>query len=574
VSGARTLLRAAANPNYRRVLGSLAVSASGDWLYVVGFMVWVFARTNSPGWVAAAAIVRLLPYVVFGTLGGAVADRYGPRRVMVAADLTRIGIMLVLTAVIAAGAPVLAGIVLAAVSTTVATVYRPAVAALTPQLVGEDDLAAANSAGEVIQSLALLLGPAAGGLLLAWTSPAVAVGVNALTFAVSALLVAGVRLAPAASPVPAGEGTRLAAEGTAPAGEGGQAESGSTGSGGRTADLLRSRPVAVLLALVFVSCYLYGSENVVYLLLAHDQLGTGAQGFGYLLGASGLGGLLAAGLPGAVFDSGRPGRVLLVTCMAIGLPMALLSLVHQQGVAYPLVLLEGVGGIVLDIVVVTLLQRLAPAGMIGRVFGLLTALAAGGTIAGSLVSGAVVSTLGLSRTLLLTGLLVPVAALVASPVLAAIGRTNDQRRGALAGRVAVLEGLHIFEGASRAALEEVAAGMTEESVPAGTVVVREGEPADDFFVITEGAFGVTTVGTPAPELGPGDYFGEIGVLQHRPRTATVRAVTAGVLYRVPGTRFAAAVATAPILPSTLRQGIDVRLGRTSAVTHPARTSAA
>jgi MFS family permease len=125
VSGARTLLRAAANPNYRRVLGSLAVSASGDWLYVVGFMVWVFARTHSPGWVAAAAIMRLLPYVVFGTLGGAVVDRYGPRRVMVAADLIRIGIMLVLMVVIATGAPVLAGIVLAAVSTTVATVYRP-----------------------------------------------------------------------------------------------------------------------------------------------------------------------------------------------------------------------------------------------------------------------------------------------------------------------------------------------------------------------------------------------------------------------------------------------------------------
>ena len=569
MSGARTLLRAAANPNYRRVLGILAVSASGDWLYVVGFMVWVFTRTNSPGWVAAAAIVRLLPYVVFGTLGGAVADRYGPRRVMVAADLIRIGIMLVLMAVITVGAPVLAGIGLAAVSTTVATVYRPAVAALTPQLVGEDDLAAANSAGEVIQSLALLLGPAAGGLLLAWTSPAAAVGVNALTFAGSALLVAGVRVAPAASSVPSSGDEGPAAEGSEPA-DGGQGEPGGSG---RTADLLRSRPVLVLLALVFVSCYLYGSENVVYLLLAHDHLGTGAQGFGYLLGASGLGGLLAAGLPAAVIDSRRPVRVLLVTCLAIGMPMALLSVVHHQAVAYPLVLLEGVGGIVLDIVVVTLLQRLAPAGMIGRVFGLLTALAAGGTIVGSLVSGAVVSTLGLSRTLLLTGLLVPVAALAATPVLAEVGRTSGERRDALAGRVAVLEDLHIFEGASRAALEEVAAGMTEEAVPAGTVAVREGAPADDFFVITDGAFAVTTGGSPAPQLGPGDYFGEIGVLQHRPRTATVRAVTAGVLYRVPGTRFAAAVASAPVLPSTLRQGIDVRLARTSALARRAGTSA-
>ena len=76
----RGLVRAAfASRDFRYLAASLTVSQVGDWLYGVALVVYVFDQTGSPAWVAASAILRLAPYVLFGAIGGAVADRYDRR---------------------------------------------------------------------------------------------------------------------------------------------------------------------------------------------------------------------------------------------------------------------------------------------------------------------------------------------------------------------------------------------------------------------------------------------------------------------------------------------------------------
>jgi CRP-like cAMP-binding protein len=78
-------------------------------------------------------------------------------------------------------------------------------------------------------------------------------------------------------------------------------------------------------------------------------------------------------------------------------------------------------------------------------------------------------------------------------------------------------------------------------------VVRQGQPPDDLYVVVEGSFEVTSSGGRARRptfvraLGPGDVFGEIGLLEARPRTATVTATTAATVYRIPGQEFLRAV---------------------------------
>lgn len=110
---------ALAHRDFRLLLGGQAVSATGDWLYNVALVVYVLDQTGSGTWVAATSLVRFLPYVLFGTFGGVIADRYDRRRVMIVADVARAVVMTALTLVAGAEGkgPALAAITLAGAST-------------------------------------------------------------------------------------------------------------------------------------------------------------------------------------------------------------------------------------------------------------------------------------------------------------------------------------------------------------------------------------------------------------------------------------------------------------------------
>jgi CRP-like cAMP-binding protein len=133
--------------------------------------------------------------------------------------------------------------------------------------------------------------------------------------------------------------------------------------------------------------------------------------------------------------------------------------------------------------------------------------------------------------------------------------------------VAVLERLRLLDGAGRAALERLAAAVEEEPVPAGTVVLRQGDPADDLFVLVEGFLLVdhdeSTGSRRVNEMVAPDYVGEIGLVERVPRTATVTAQTDTLLWRIPGALFLDAVSGGPALNPALAAGISTRLARTT-----------
>jgi MFS family permease len=539
--------------DFRLLLGGLAVSSVGDWLYSVALVVYVWERTQSPGWVALVTIVRLVTALVFGTFGGLVADRYDRRRVMLVADLVRAAIMAVLGLVVASGASAAVVLAIACLSSIVSTVYRPASAALTPALVGEADLAAANALNETVENLALLIGPAVGGALLVAAPAEVAITLNGLTFLASGVLVALVRHRAPASVTgdEAPFGQRLA--------EGVRSITGSPDA-------------ALLIGLTVATTYMYGAESVLFVLVAEERLGIGAGGIGFLLAAAGLGGLAAAAVTGRLEGVRDPGRVLLLSSFMIGGPLLALAFIRNPVLAYVILLVEGFGGILFDVLVATLLQRTVPRDVLGRVFGIYGSAAVAGMLLGSMVAPVVFGLAGLPAALAVAGLTVPVLALAALPRLTALGRSADRRRRELAERVELLDRLRIFEGAPGTAVESVAASLVPESVHPGDVVIREGDPADDLFVVRSGRLEVLSAGEAGVDqvhvrsLGPGDYFGEIGLLERIPRTATVRATTEGDLYRIDGDGFLEAVGQAPGLPGVLRLGVAHRLART----HPSR----
>jgi CRP/FNR family transcriptional regulator, cyclic AMP receptor protein len=79
----------------------------------------------------------------------------------------------------------------------------------------------------------------------------------------------------------------------------------------------------------------------------------------------------------------------------------------------------------------------------------------------------------------------------------------------------------LFKGLSKRDLEFLASRVDELSLKPGQTVIREGQPTEAFFILESGKVNVTRAGKPAVQLGPGEFFGEIGMLDQGPATATV-----------------------------------------------------
>ena len=83
----------------------------------------------------------------------------------------------------------------------------------------------------------------------------------------------------------------------------------------------------------------------------------------------------------------------------------------------------------------------------------------------------------------------------------------------------------LFSGCSRRDMQTIARVVKDIDHPAGTVIAREGDPGIGLFIIVEGTTEVTIGGRRKAKLGPGDFFGEIALLDGGPRTATVTAAS-------------------------------------------------
>ena len=122
-----------------------------------------------------------------------------------------------------------------------------------------------------------------------------------------------------------------------------------------------------------------------------------------------------------------------------------------------------------------------------------------------------------------------------------------------------LEGLWLFSSLSREELERVARWTDELEVPAGRELAQEGSFAHEFFVIEDGAAAVTKDGERIAELGPGDFFGEIGLLETERRTASVVASTPMRLIVMFQREFKQMEREMPAVAERLRAAIRARL---------------
>ncbi len=321
--------------------------------------------------------------------------------------------------------------------------------------------------------------------------------------------------------------------------------------------------LSTVIALVFVMYAVRGAEMILLVLIADDQLGLGAAGVGLLLGAIGLGALAALPFADQIADSRNPGLVLTGAVAATGVPFFALAMTSSPLVAFVALVALGAGVVAFELLSTVLLQRLTRRDRLGRVFGLVGSASNGGKLAGAVLAPALVAVAGLEVAVAVCGAAVCLAALVSSSRLQALTALTADRRRVLEPRVKVLASLGVFAGTSQQTLEMLAAYVTEEQVAAGTVVIREGDTADDLYVIRDGTFSVSVGTRQVNSMGPGQWFGEIGLLHHRPRTATVTATTPATVWRIPGSVFLDALYHGSSEPSALVEVMAERLARTS-----------
>ena len=524
----------------------------GDWAYNVALVVYIYQHTHSAAWVSAATLGRMIPRFFASPYGGVIAERFERIHVMITADLVRFMLMGSLTVLAVADGPPWAVIALAAGCSVAACVYDPSMAAMTPQMLGEDDLAAGNALNEIINNVAVIAGPAVGAIVLALGSSSIVFGIDAATFAISAAILSRVRIRSTPTDVTS---------------DGGPIKQMAVGikaiAGSPTALLLTAFPIATTL--------LYGADTVLFVFLSKDKLGTGAEGYGYLLVALGVGGLIAAAFVNRLASLPKLSLILAIGMIVYAAPTALLVSIHSPTLAFIIEVVRGVATLIVDVLAMTALQRSLAPELISRVFGVFWAIIIGGLSVGAFVTPFLLRYAGLDTSLLLAGLVIPGLVVVAYPRLALLDRVVSQQAEILAPRVRVLEQLGIFAAASQNVLERLAKGIEEIVAEPDAAIVREGEDADALYVLVDGRVDVTARGEKGRSakhirfMKSPAFFGEIGLLQGIPRTATVTATEPARLWRISGDAFLAALTETP-LSASATSGLTMRLKRT----HPSQ----
>ena len=179
--------------DFRLLWISQSASVIGDALVVIAIGIYVTRLTGNPSDVGIVLTGYSLPLVLFLLVGGVVADRLPRQRVMVVTDTVRFVLHGTLAILIATGAVRIWQMVLIGVLFgTAQAFFQPAYSGLVPQTVQEDDIQAAQALGGVSRELSEFLSPALAAALVLGVSGAAAFGLDALTFAFSALLLSRV----------------------------------------------------------------------------------------------------------------------------------------------------------------------------------------------------------------------------------------------------------------------------------------------------------------------------------------------------------------------------------------------
>jgi MFS family permease len=526
-----------ANFELRRVELAYLLFYIARWGMRVAILVFAYER----GGVEEASLVAVIievPAAIVAPMAAVIGDEVRRDRALLAGYLAQAAALAGTAGAIYADAPPAVIYGLVAVAAGCMTLTRPVQSALFPVLANSpDQLVAANVVAGSISAAMAFFGPVTSAVLLGLGGTELAMAGYGGLLLIAALLVVGLKPHPPHARI-GGHPLHEAAAGFRAVAH----------------DPDQRLVVGLLLGQSFVR----GAVDVLVVVVALDLFELPPSSVGFLASALGAGGLL-----GALWGLRLVGRPRLAAALALGLVVygfgiSAVSLSVVVAMAFAILVGAGSGHALADMAGRTLLQRIVPDPILARVFGVLEGLHQAGVAAGSAVAPLLLAVFGIRGGILVAGLLLPVAILILRGRI----RSLDDRATPIPEReLEILRSVDLFASLAAPEFEGLAARLTEVTAAPGTAIVTEGEIGHHFYVIEDGEAEVSRDGHLVATLGRGDYFGEIALLRHVPRTATVVAKTPTTLLSLEREGFLEEVTGHPVVRKAVDVTMQERLGQ-------------
>ena len=523
----------------RLMLAFLVFNAveSATWIAV---LLYAYEATGAQS-VGIVALAQLLPAALLAPLAATLGDDH-PRERMLVGGYLLLAVTLGLTALAMLQDWSPYAVYLAAIAASISTsLIRPVQNALLPGLArNTHELTAANAVSGIAEAAGTLLGPLAVSFIVVAATTGAVLVVTAIAITCAGLLVLYLSVSRQAPLVDAGPAKPVPAR--APVHYWHRILDGFR--------VLARHPDASLLVTVLASRMLMiGIVDVLFVLLALELFETGERGAALLTAALGAGGIIGGAGAFLLIGVRRIALVLAAAAILWGVTLASLVQPAVSGLAPLLMIVGGTGLTVMDIASRTFLQRAVRNDLLARVFGIVEGLCMAVLAAGSLLVTIVVALFGLSAAVIIFAAVLPLVILLTWPAL----RSLDARTAMPARELTLLRQVPMFEALSPPVLESLAHNARWERAPAGSVVIREGDPGQSYFIIESGALLASKDGRLLRRMStPGDAFGEIALLRSIPRTASVTAETDSILLVLDRADFIMAVTGNPVAA----EGVD------------------
>ncbi|HET7173565.1 MAG TPA: MFS transporter [Nocardioidaceae bacterium] len=544
------------------------VSTIGDALLLAAAGIVVYRQTGSAASVSLMLVATMGPALIVGLVAGVYVDRLDRRKIMIASDLIRVGLVAVMPVLLSVNIALL--YVLVALAAGVSEFFNPALDASLPEIAPDEELGAANSLMAISSFGSTAVGFAAGGLLAAIGDISWAFYADALSFAISA---GCTTLATIPRVEPSGEGASSVG-----------AVFRNLRDGVRVliqTPILRSMlGIGAIYGLAAI-----GIWNALLLPFSLSDLHATTFEYGLQEGLTSVGFVVGSLLMAKLVMRIQEGQWLVFGFFVMGAGGLVYGLSHSIALALIAITVSGFANAFTATAGRLIRQRNSPPQFRGRVMSAFSVIAAAFSVVGMGIA-ALADLLGVRLLILVSAVLTLVVAVAAALLPGLRAPTADWRRvvgllrtAATIGSLGTLRPVTIADFEALVGLVPSLAGLERHGrenllltghiaePPAGTTVMAQGDPSDAaYFVLA----GTAVAGTPTSDgeyrslstMGPGDFFGEIGALRGTPRTATIVAEENMTLLQVPAATLRSLM-TLPEMHRIIERTVEERLSRTS-----------